>query len=354
MPAHDGFIVPHIYWYDEDTMLTKRRRAVWRRREFLVGLGLCVLVLSTLFFVLPSFVVWQQTNQNAQPPFPLGVDPVHKTITENQAAAILFSNQDTPVAAAVAGAGNFFDKLSQVIARSGLYQTVAAAGDVPQVVTIDPGLRKEQVAALFANALGWDANTEKMFLELPPISNEDLNDGTITPDDYAVSNDTSVVAVQTEIKNQFENTILSRYTPAIQKVVPLNEGLTIASIIERETSDPTEMRIISGIIWNRIFDGMKLQMDSTLQYAKAPSKGAWWPPVLPADKYIDSPYNTYENLGLPPAPIAEPSVAAVLAALNPVNTSCLYYFHDSNGVFHCSDTYAGQVALLKKYYGQGK
>ncbi len=335
-------------------MLTKRRRAVWRRREFLIGICLCALVFSTLFFMLPSFVVWQQKNANAQPPFPLGVDPVHKTINENAAAAVLFSDQATPLQAAAAGTGDFFEKLSQIIASSGLYQTVAAAGDVPQVVTINPGLRKEQVAALFAQTLGWNSNTQKMFLELPPISNQDLNDGTITPGDYAVDDGTSVVAVQTEVRNQFEDTILSRYTPAIQKVVPLNEGLTIASILERETSDPGEMRIISGIIWNRIFDGMKLQMDSTLQYAKATGKGSWWPPVVPADKYIDSPYNTYQNLGLPPGPIAEPSVAAVLATLNPVNTSCLYYFHDSNGIFHCSDTYAGQVALLKKYYGQGK
>jgi UPF0755 protein len=313
-----------------------------------------VACLSAGFFLLPSVTTWQQTNKNALPPFPLGVDPVHKTINENTAAAVLFADQATPLQAAAAGAGGFFEKLSQVIASTGLYQFAATAGAVPEVVTVDPGLRKEQVAALFAQTLGWNSNTQKMFLELPPISNEDLNDGTITPGDYAVQDGTSVVGVQAEIRDQFDNTILSRYTPAIQKVVPLNEGLTIASILERETSDPAEMRIISGIIWNRIFDGMKLQMDSTLQYAKATGKGPWWPQVVPADKYIDSPYNTYQNVGLPPGPIAEPSVAAVLAALNPVNTSCLYYFHDSGGNFHCSDTYAGQVALLKKYYGQGK
>jgi UPF0755 protein len=125
------------------------------------------------------------------------------------------------------------------------------------------------------------------------------------------------------------------------------------------------MRIISGIIWNRLFNNMNLQIDATLQYAKASEPdgktsqrgevaGNWWPAVLPKDKYIKSPYNTYENPGLPPGPIATPSVAAVLAALNPVPTSCLYYFHDANGVFHCSDTYVEHVALLKEYYGQGK
>jgi UPF0755 protein len=102
---------------------------------------------------------------------------------------------------------------------------------------------------------------------------------------------------------------------------------------------------------------MNLQLDATLQYAKAqksPIAGSWWPQVVPKDKYINSPYNTYLHAGLPPTPIASPSVAAVLAALNPVNTPCLFYFHDRNGNFHCTDTYAAHVALLKKYYGQGK
>jgi UPF0755 protein len=57
---------------------------------------------------------------------------------------------------------------------------------------------------------------------------------------------------------------------------------------------------------------------------------------------------------LPPTPIANPSVAAVLAALNPKKTTCLFYFHDASAGFHCSDTYEQHVALLKKYYGRGK
>ena len=81
---------------------------------------------------------------------------------------------------------------------------------------------------------------------------------------------------------------------------------------------------------------------------------AWWPNVLPKDRFRVSPYNTYQHTGLPPTPIANPSVASVLAALNPRNTSCLFYFHDAARQFHCSDTYAEHVALLKKYFGRGK
>ncbi|MEI6863865.1 MAG: endolytic transglycosylase MltG [Candidatus Adlerbacteria bacterium] len=328
-------------------------RTTWRMRKFLYGLGIATVLLSTIFFVLPSMLFWQQ-NGDTQPPFPVTVDPTKKTIKESPAVEAMFQKQHTPLVAAVASAGAFFERVALLIAATPLYQSVAAVGDAPQIVTIDPGVRKEQVVAKFAKVLGWNANTQKQFLQLPPVSNEILTEGSIAPGNYAVSSDTSIGALQLEVAERFSDSVLSRYTKGVQEIVPLNDGLTMASIIERETSDPDEMRIISGIIWNRTFVGMKLQMDSTLQYAKATGKGPWWPIVYPKDKYIDSPYNTYQNAGLPPAPIANPSVAAVLAALNPKKTSCLFYFHDDDGNFHCSDTYEKHVAMLKKYYGQGK
>jgi UPF0755 protein len=161
---------------------------------------------------------------------------------------------------------------------------------------------------------------------------------------------------QALVNQRFSENILARYGKETDDVVPLNQALTIASLIEREAGGADDMRLISGIIWNRLFINMNLQIDATLQYAKANTAAArnWWPKVVPSDRFRKSPYNTYMNKGLPPTPIASPSVASVLAALNPKNTSCLFYFHDANGGFHCSDTYEGHVTLLKKYYGRGK
>jgi cell division protein YceG involved in septum cleavage len=331
----------------------RSRVRVWGSRAFWYVMALAGTAI-VLFLLLPNIIVWRH-NPNAQPPFPVGVDPAKKTIEENPLAERIFNTEQTPLSAAAAQAGGWLVLLGQTIAQTNAYQTIAAVADLPQVVTINPGLRKEQVARLFAKPLAWDAATQKMFQQLPPVSNENLMEGTIPPGDYAVGSSASIIEVQTQVAERFQDTILSRYTPAIQKIVPLGQGLTIASILERETSDPEEMRIISGIIWNRLFQGMKLQMDSTLQYAKANGRTAvWWPQVLPRDKYIDSPYNTYQNQGLPPNPIAEPSVAAVLAALNPKKTDCLFYFHDDRGDFHCSETYEAHVAMLKKIYGQGR
>ncbi len=330
-------------------MVRKRKKS----HKLLYALAALIGGLILLFFALPSVVVWQQTNPNAQPPFPVSVDPINKTINENPAAAALFF-KPTPSEAAAIDAQNIFAAIARVIASTPLYQFAATEAAVPSVITINPGLRKEQVAALFGKKLGWDSNQQKQFLQLPPVSSAGLEDGTISPGDYLASNGDSIAVVQEQVQQRFQDDVLSRYTPAVQKVVPLEQGLTIASIIERETSDPQDMRIVSGIIWNRLFAGMKLQMDSTIQYSKATGKGTWWPQVSPKDKYIDSPFNTYQHDGLPPSPISEPSTAAVLAALNPAKTSCLFYFHDDDGVIHCSDSYEQHVAMLKKYYGQGR
>ena len=329
------------------------RKRGTKRFKLVYALAALVGGLIILFFIFPSIVVWEQTNPNTQAPFPVGVDPVHKTIKENPSADALFV-EPTPTEAAAIDAQGWFSALARAITSTAAYQFAAAGGSVPSIITINPGLRKEQVAALFGKQLGWDSNEQKQFTQLPPVSTQQLDDGTISPGDYLAARGASIGAIQEQVRQRFQDDVLSRYTSAVQKVVPLDQGLTIASIIERETSDPQDMRIVSGIIWNRLFAGMKLQMDSTVQYSKATGKGAWWPQLSPRDKYIDSPYNTYQNDGLPPGPISEPSTSAVLAALNPAKTSCLYYFHDNNSVIHCSDTYEQHVALLKKYFGQGQ
>jgi UPF0755 protein len=124
--------------------------------------------------------------------------------------------------------------------------------------------------------------------------------------------------------------------------------LTIASIIQREAGSKSDMYLVSGIIWNRIFTNMSLQMDATLQYAKGTAENGWWPKVVPDDKYIESPYNTYKNKGLPPSPIANPGFAAIHAALHPKETECIFYFH-KNRKNYCSKTYEEHKRKIDLY-----
>lgn len=330
-----------------------------------LGMGvLFLVVLSGILFSFPTILALSIRYEEKQAlaamyeQFPVTVNPLKKVIVEDDQVNAFFESANSPLQASAGNVGdvfkNVFDWVAIAIADAPLYQSLAAADG--RFVSITAGMRKEQVATAFATTLGWTAKQKKEFLTTSPYSSLPLSEGSFSPGIYFVANGIAPSAAQALVNDRFSETVLSRYGTTTAQIVPLNQALTIASLIEREAGGPDDMRIISGIIWNRLFINMHLQIDATLQYAKANTTAArsWWPTALPADRFRKSPYNTYLNKGLPPTPIANPSVASVLAALNPKNTSCLFYFHDASGGFHCSETYAGHVALLKKYYGRGK
>ena len=135
-------------------------------------------------------------------------------------------------------------------------------------------------------------------------------------------------------------------------MVSLDTAVKIASIIEREARGKDDMRLVSGVIWNRLFKEMSLDMDATLQYAKGNADTGWWPKVVPKDKFIDSPYNTYANEGLPPTPISNPRLSTIEAALNPKKTDYLFYIHDKYGIFRGARTYKEHKQNIARYYGK--
>jgi UPF0755 protein len=99
------------------------------------------------------------------------------------------------------------------------------------------------------------------------------------------------------------------------------DTLITASLIEREVRVADEQRTVSSVIANRLDAGQPLQLDATVLYAK----GEAGTRVLTDDTDVDSPWNTYENTGLPPTPIAAPGQAALEAAANPANTNFVFY-----------------------------
>jgi cell division protein YceG involved in septum cleavage len=315
-------------------------------------------VIGGVFFVLgfllflPALIRYESAPRSNGQPFPVTVNPATKTITTDPRVEAML-NASSTLTASIFGVEGLFVHLGAAAINAEPYQ--ALTGGQTKAVVIKPGYRKEQVAHAFGTALEWSPAEEAAFLLNVATSTPTLAEGQFDAGTYVVSASTSPKEVQEMINEQFVADIASRYSSSTQALVPMNVALNIASLIEREAGNADQMRMISGIIWNRIFADMKLQLDASVQYAKAKgTNGVWWPTVKPTDLSIQSPYNTYKFHGLPPTPIATPSVAAVLAALNPKQTDCVYYFHDSKGGFHCSATYAEHVALLKKYYGRGK
>ncbi|WP_133127096.1 endolytic transglycosylase MltG [Legionella nagasakiensis] len=124
------------------------------------------------------------------------------------------------------------------------------------------------------------------------------------------------------------------------------ELLTVASILEKETSIPSEKRLIAGVIVNRLRKNMPLQVDPTVIYALGSRyKGKLTRKAL----QIDSPYNTYRYRGLPPTPIAMVGKDAIDAAAHPKVTNYLYFVAKGDGTHQFSVTYEQQKQAIKHY-----
>ena len=102
------------------------------------------------------------------------------------------------------------------------------------------------------------------------------------------------------------------------------EIVTMASIIEKEVRSRADMKIVSGIFWDRIKNGQGLESCATLAYILGVNK----PQYTLEDTKIDSPYNTYKYRGLPPGPIANPGLNAIQAAIYPEFTANNYFLSD--------------------------
>ncbi|MDD9269795.1 endolytic transglycosylase MltG [Paenibacillus sp. GCM10023248] len=112
-----------------------------------------------------------------------------------------------------------------------------------------------------------------------------------------------------------------------ERGLTVHQMLTIASLIEREVVQDEERALVSGVIQNRLKKNMPLQIDATVQYLFDKSKER----LLEKDLQIQSPYNTYLNTGLPPGPIASPSLASMKAAIYPEETKYLFYVTKKDG-----------------------
>lgn len=280
-------------------------------------------------------------------PFPLGVDPAAEVIIE-QPTVEAFLNNEVAFGPRQPVKNNWWDRLLGEFASREAWQSLALASS--RVLVIYAGERHEEVADNFAGILRWSADEKWTFIQTVQTELPYTDEGVFLPGKYVVSSDATPEVVARLLIDGFKREVVRRYPEDIATVVPLEDALIIASLLEREAYDFTDMREISGVIWNRLFIDMPLQLDATLQYAKGSSPvGPWWPKPRSADKYIDSPYNTYQNDGLPPGPISNPSVESILAALNPIETDCLFYLHAAGGAFYCAETYDEHRANINTY-----
>ena len=129
------------------------------------------------------------------------------------------------------------------------------------------------------------------------------------------------------------------------RALSFHQLLTLASIIEKEAVERSEMPLISAVFWNRLKREMPLQADPTVQYAVGKERQR----LTREDLMVESPFNTYRRPGLPPGPIAGPSLAAIRAAANPAPVGYLYFVASDERRHQFSITLADHNAAVARY-----
>lgn len=204
--------------------------------------------------------------------------------------------------------------------------------------SILPGWRLEEIAASLPTS-GLSIDPQE-FLELAYNPSADLQlkidlpagsslEGYLFPGIYQVSRDITVQLLLDQILERFSSTLTSDLRSAFSRQgINLHEGITLASIIQREAIIGEECPLIASVFYNRLEAGMFLETDPTVQYALGyqESSNTWWKaPLFYKDLEIISPYNTYQYPGLPPGPISNPDLSSLMAVGFPAQTS-YYYF----------------------------
>ncbi len=209
-------------------------------------------------------------------------------------------------------------------------------------IVLIPGLRVEQTGEKLAKKLNWSEAKKEKFMSV-------AEEGYMFPDTYLIKTDYTPENVAHRLISNFNEKFDRRLQKdLLAQNVRNDTAIKIASLIERESGTLEDKALIAGIIWNRLNKGMLLQIDATIQYIIG-STGNWWPIVKAKDLKIDSPYNTYIYKGLPPGPIASPSLASIKASVYPQETDCLYYLHSPDKKIHCSKTYEEHLENIEKY-----
>lgn len=140
--------------------------------------------------------------------------------------------------------------------------------------------------------------------------------------------------------------VISAYQTDIERdQLTVHQFLTLSSLIEEEATENVDRKKIASVFYNRIAEGMPLQTDPTVLYALGEHKDR----VLYKDLEVDSPYNTYKNVGLPPGPIANAGTDSMEAALHPDETEYLYFLAAKDGTVYFSKSLNEHNELKAKY-----
>lgn len=222
----------------------------------------------------------------------------------------------------------------------------------PTLVVIPEGLRIEEIARILERAGLAAAEGFIAALQLPSVRAgtpaADLPEGAapegyLFPSTYRFPLDATPESIARAMFQRLDDELDADLAADIAASGrPLHDILVIASLIEREAAIDQERPLISSVIWNRLERDILLQLDSTVQYAKADAAEdppAYWPPITAVDLARRHPHNTYLHKGLPPTPIGNPGRASIAAAAAPASTNYLFFVARPDRTHAFAETY---------------
>ncbi len=234
--------------------------------------------------------------------------------------------------------------------------------------TIRPGWRAEEIADYLATVglanynkdqflqavKNGSAGRDDAFLRDRPKSAPPSLEGFLFPETYNVPFDISMDDLLNMVLGTFDQRLTDKLRQEVTaSKMTLYEVVTLAAIVEREAAIAEERPMIASVYLNRLKKKMALQADPTVQYAmgyQAATK-QWWKSPVSLDEYqnVKSPYNTYLNTGLPLGPICSPSLASIIAVLEPAQTDYLFFLGKGDGSHVFAKTYEEHQANMAKY-----
>jgi UPF0755 protein len=239
-------------------------------------------------------------------------------------------------------AGNF--KLSPNLTTKEIATKLTQAGVTDYWVKILEGLRVEELTDIFP--------------EGAPIKSADFiksvktKEGYIFPDSYLIPQYFTLDQVISTIQANFDKKFAQAKADATNTTLTDKQILTLASIIEHEARTLKVKQGVSGVLMNRLNANMPLQSDVTVQYARDTQRkpAKYWEDLAAADiKSVVSPYNTYQNTGLPPAPICNPGYDSIYAAFHPTESDNLFYLTGDDGVMYYAKTLSEHNANIANH-----
>jgi UPF0755 protein len=241
-------------------------------------------------------------------------------------------------------AGTYFLKRSQSIRQ--IAQTLTDSRNSQILFSIIEGWRMEEVAeaidknplfafsgADFLKVVSAGATADPTFMQKVGLPSGASLEGFLFPNTYSLPPDTTPEQLRDNLLAEFNKEIDTAGVPAAaaSENMSIFQVVTLGSIVQREAVHMDEAPQIAGVYVNRLTQNMQLDADPTIQYALGHA-GDWWPQITQADySNTVSPYNTYRNFGLPPGPIANPGLEAILSAAHPQTSDYLYFQADCSG-----------------------